>query len=231
MAMMNAGYSVAPETDRKKAEREAARQKNWQQMLQMAAVANKMNDRTALGFGLGMLLANNWDKWFGGKGKKSGNNGTGSTDSQYSFAQNMATAQDPLQFAAAGGDPHAKWALENNQPFSLAAAVQNPNAITARPMPDNLTVNGTGQQMIANAQPAYNPMPMPTLTVDGNGVQGMNSGAFNTMNPANFDNWAKANGGFSLGQMPNTPNVTPLGDYGEFTEGSDLWKKLFGGEK
>ncbi len=231
MAMMNAGYSATPVADSEKAKIEAARAKNWQQMLQMAAVANKMNDRTALGFGLGALLANNWDKWFGGGKGKSGNNKNGDTSGHYDFSLNMATAKDPMQFAAAGGDPHAKWALENNQPFSLAAAVQNPNAITARPMPGNLTVDGTGQQMIANAQPAYNPMPMPTLTVDGNGIQGMNGGIFNMMNPANSDNFAKANGFGNAWQMPNTPNVTPLTNYGEFAEGSDTWKKLFGGGK
>lgn len=208
MAMMNAGYSTTPYTDSMKAKNEANRAKNWQQMLQMAAVANKMNDQTALGFGLGALLANNWDKWFSGGKGKSGNNKNGDTSGQYDFSLNMATAKDPMQMAAAAGDKNAQWVLNHNQPFSLAAAVQNPNAITARPMPDNLTVDGTGQQMIANAQPAYNPMPMPTLTVDGNSVQGMNSGIFNTMNPANSDNWAKANGGFSLGGVYQMPAAT-----------------------
>lgn len=230
MAMMNAGYSATPVTDNEKAKIEAKREKGWRDMLQMAALANKMNNQTAIGFTIGSLLGNNWDKWFGGKGK-SGSNNNDNTNGSYDFSLNMATAKDPLQFAAASGDPHAKWALENNQPFSLAAVVQKPNTVAAAPMPNNPTVNGVDQQTIANAQPAYNPMPMPTLTVDGNGIQGMNGGIFNMMNPANSDNFAKANGFGNAWQMPNTPNVTPLTNYGEFAEGSDTWKKLFGGGK
>ena len=222
MAMMNAGYSTTPITDSIRAKIDAKREKSWQDMLQAAALASKMNDQTALGFGLGSLLANNWDKWFGGSGKKNNSN----SDGQYSFSANMATAQDPLQFAAAGGDPHAQWALKNNQPFSLMSVVQNPAPITARPMPDNLTMGGVDPQAVANAQPANNPMPMPTLTVDGNGVQGMNSGIFNTMNPANSDNFTKANGGFNIGgawQMPNQSSEPAWG--GTYDE----WLKKFGG--
>lgn len=190
MAMMNAGYSATPYTDSQKAKREAERARNWQQMLQMAAVANKMNDRTALGFGLGALLANNWDKWFGGGKGKSGNN-NGTTGGQYDFSLNMATAKDPLQFATAGGDPHAKWALENNQPFNLAAAVQNPVPITARPMLDNFTVNGVNPQVPASGNTIQSGIPLTQQLTIG----GQNAGVVDpnkTMKDSNYNpvNWA-----------------------------------------
>ena len=198
MAMMNAGYSATPETDRIKARREADRARNWQQMLQAAAVANRMNDRTALGFGLGALLASNWDKWFGGGKSKGGNNNKGTTGDQYDFSLNMATAKDPLQFAAAGGDPHAKWALENNQPFNLAAAVQNPVPITARPMLDNFTVNGVNPQVPASGNTIQSGIPLTQqLTIGGQnaGVVDPNKTMMDSnYNPANWANIAKEMG-------------------------------------
>lgn len=193
MAMMNAGYSSTPWTDSIKANLEARREKGWRDMLQAAALANKMNDRTAIGFGLGALLANNWDKWFGGgKGSSSNNNANGN-NGQYDFSLSMATTKDPLQFAAAGGDPHAKFALEQNKPFSLADVPQN-TAITTRPLPDNLTVNGVNPQ--APAEITYQAgIPFTQQTINGQAVTDPNKAMMDSnMNPANFANFAKSVG-------------------------------------
>ena len=197
MAMMNVGYSATPETDRIKARREADRARNWQQMLQAAAVANRMNDRTALGFGLGALLANNWDKWFGGGKGKSGNN-NGTTGGQYDFSLNIATAKDPLQMAAAAGDKNAQWVLQHNQPFSLLSVAQNPAPITARPMPDNLTVNGVNSQAPAAGNTYQAGIPLTQqLTINGQnaGVVDPNKTMTDSSyNPANWANLAKEMG-------------------------------------
>lgn len=183
-------YSATPYTDEMKAKKEADRQKNWQQMLQAAALASKMNDQTALGFGLGSLLASNWDKWFGGKDKK---NSDGNSDGQYSFSANMATAQDPLKFAAAGGDHHAQWALENNQPFSLASVA--PVTIAANQMPNNLTVDGVNPQEQATGNTFQAGMPLTQqLSFNGQTIDPQKAMMDSNFNPANSANFFKAAG-------------------------------------
>ncbi|WP_028130226.1 hypothetical protein [Selenomonas sp. AE3005] len=191
--IMGGGYTSLAEEKRN--EREAAREKKMRDMFQAAAVASRMNDQTAIGFGLGALLANNWDKWFGGgKGNNSNNNANGN-NGQYDFSLSMATAKDPVQMAAAAGDKNAQWVLNHNQPaFSLVDVVQNPASITARPMPDNLTVNGVNPQ--APAEMTYQAgIPFTQQTINGQVVTDPNKAMMDSnVNPANFANFAKSVG-------------------------------------
>ena len=167
-------------------------------LMQGAAMAMKMNDQTALGYGLGTLLFNNWDKWFGG-GKEKADEGNGDKN-PYDFSKNMTAAQDPMQFAINGGDPHAAWAAEHNQPFSLVALQQNPSAIGAAPLPGNYTIGGMNPQTVAN--PAQTGLQAGVPLTQQFTINGQNAGDFDpnkammysNMNPANFDNYAKANG-------------------------------------
>lgn len=225
MAMMSAGYSSTPVTDSEKAKLEARREKGWRDMLQAAALANKMNDQTAIGFTIGSLLSNNWDKWFGGgKGNSSNNNANGN-NGQYDFSLSMATAKDPLQFAAAGGDPYAKFVLEQNKSFSLADVPQN-TAITVRPMPDNLTVNGVNPQAPTTGNTYQAGIPF-TQQLNFNGQ---------TIDPqkalmdSNLNASANSNNLFTS-MMNNPPNYVAnaqnaaIGDLGMFSKPYDEWLK------
>lgn len=192
-----AGYA-----EQERAKAQASNDNNWQKMLQAAAMASMMDNRTALGFGLGSLLANNWDKWFGGKGKKSDSQGSGNT--QYDFSLNMATAQDPLKFAAAGGDPHAQWALENNKTFSLMNIPQQPATISAAPMPNNLMVDGVNPQAPATGNTIQAGIPLTQqLTIGGQNAGNIDPSKAmmdSNMNPANGNN-------FFVSAMNNPPNL------------------------
>ena len=59
-----------------RARTQASNDNNWQKMLQAAAMASMMDNKTALGFGLGSLLFNAWDSWKN-RDKKPASNGDG----------------------------------------------------------------------------------------------------------------------------------------------------------
>lgn len=202
-----------------RAKDENEKQKKWQDMLQTAAMATKMNDMTALGYGLGTLLFNNWDKWFGnkGKGQTAGDNSRGTNP--YDFSQNMAMAQDPMQMAAASGNPNAQWALEHNQPFNLMAVQQNPAPITAAPMPDNLTVNGINPQTATTGNAIQAGVPLTQqFTVNGQNAEVVDPAKTimdSNLNPANSSNLftsAMNNPPNSVGDVQNNA----LGGFGVF---------------
>lgn len=177
-----------------RAEDEEKNKELRERLMQGAAMAMKMNDQAALGYGLGTLLFNNWDKWFGG-----GDGGTTNGDTNsYDFSKNMTEAQDPMQFAVNGGDPHAAWAAKHNQPFSLMAVTQNPATISATPMPNNFTTDGVNPQAPAAGNTFQAGIPLTQqLTIGGQnaGVVDPNKVMMDSnMNPANFNNYAKANG-------------------------------------
>lgn len=192
MATQQNGWSVADQ----RAKDEQKNKELRERLMQGAALAMRMNDQTALGYGLGTLLFSNWDKWFGGKGgnKTDGQGGNG----QYDFSKNIADAKDPMQFAINGGDPHAKWAAEHNKPFSLMAVVQNPATIGAAPMPTNLTVDGVNPQAPAAGNTLQSGIPLTQqLTINGQnaGVVDPNKTMMDSnYNPANFANFAKEMG-------------------------------------
>lgn len=73
-----------------RARTQASNDNNWQKMLQAAAMASMMDNKTALGFGLGSLLFNAWDRWKN-RDKKPASNGDGTI----TLTETTPTIYDP----------------------------------------------------------------------------------------------------------------------------------------
>lgn len=204
-----------------RARQQAENDSNWQKLLQSAAIASMMDNKTALGFGLGTLLLSNWDNWFGGKKSKKGDI-PDNVRTQYDFSKNMAVAKDPMQMAAAAGDKHAQWVLDNNQPINLATIAQN----SAPAVNSQVTGDATPQTNAIADGMAYKPELPFTANIGFNPQQtGQKAMIDSSFNPANSANWFKQNGGMSLGgawQMKSTPDTAIGGTYEE-------WLKKIGG--
>ena len=174
-------------------------------LMEGAALAMRMNDQTALGYGLGTLLFSNWDKWFGGGGGN--NNGGNGNATPYDFSKNMNAAKDPMQLAIGGGDKHAAWAAEHNQPFNLMAVQQNPTPISATPLPNNQTVGGVNMQTATPTNTIQPNIPLTQqLTIGGQDAGTVDPGKAITnsnFNPANSSNAFTS-------AMNNPPNLVDI---------------------
>lgn len=83
-------YDMQSYTDSKRAQAQASNDNSWQKMLQAAAMASMMDNKTALGFGLGSLLFNAWDRWKN-RNKKPASNGDGTI----TLTETTPTIYDP----------------------------------------------------------------------------------------------------------------------------------------
>jgi hypothetical protein len=201
-------YDRQSYADKKRAQAQASNDNNWQKTLQAAAMASMMDNKTALGFGLGSLLANNWDRWFGKKGASSNKN---TTDNVYAGTKENIP---PMNMTLDNGVIHYEQPLPNGYELGSISYSGTDNV-----PPSTLTLNNDSftQSLGLDNFKAKNPMDMST-------------------NPANNANYMKENGMATSPWSMSKPSVADmqnnaLGGFGDFDPNSELYKKLFGGGK